>query len=768
MITKTTLLNFFRIPIFIFLSSALFANANEKNQQEKATLTSDTQKVSLTVHDHRIALDVFNKDKKIIALNNIYFNETAALQWTLSHATENAITVLGEFPAHVDFYNPVTNTERRLVTLVISKVNGGFRINAEPTWGRTTALSFNYLGDHFFGLSEPLQPNNQLSPDLTGSSINVDINSEDAYIHENYATAYSAFYMSSFGYGAFFDSFARGRYDLAINGQNRITHDTGKLDWYLFPGNDGVEIQRAYFSLVGTPKAVPAWGLGPMGWRDQNNGGAAEIVDDVKKMRELKIPFTSWFVDRPYSDGAHAWSHMNFSALFANPAQWINQLRNQEGIEFMTWTATATFGDTSVGKHLQGKFSYLDLTDSKTVQTFQKNLTEKQLVFGVKGHKMDRADEAFPANEDWTDTNIPIPERRNKYSYLMAKVHDEALRKQWGDDQMTFARSAYQRSQPYLSAIWGGDPRTSWEGLQGNFANAMRASFIGFPVWGTDVGGYQGDGYIPENLYIRWMQAGSMSGLFEIKLDGAGGAGKDRMPWRYDEKFQTIFRNICDERMQFVPYLYSLASTSATTGTLMQPMAYKHLSDKNTYNIADQFYLGDALLIAPVLHEGEKRSLYLPHGNWVDFNNTALRYKGGKTIEVNAPLATIPRFIAENSIFVQGNIYKGSDRHWNLQSPKLTITANPAETKGSSTFIYVDMLDKNQHKTITLQRDKKNIELHIPALSSASELHVLLPQSPKTVMLNGKPVNTWTFDEKTKQVQLPLNIAEQGNIVIGL
>ena len=116
-------------------------------------------------------------NKKIIALNNIYFNETAALQWTLSNATENAISVLGEFPAHVDYYNPVTNTERQLVTLVISKVNGGFRINAEPTWGRTTGLSFNYLGDHFFGLSEPLQPNNQLSPDLTGSSINVDINS---------------------------------------------------------------------------------------------------------------------------------------------------------------------------------------------------------------------------------------------------------------------------------------------------------------------------------------------------------------------------------------------------------------------------------------------------------------------------------------------------------------------------------------------------------------------------------------------------------------
>ena len=92
----------------------------------------------------------------------------------LSDADENSISVVGEFPAFVDFYTPVTDKESRLVTVIISKVVGGFRINAEPAWGRTTALHFEYLGDHFFGLSEPLQPDNQLSPDLTGSSIAVD------------------------------------------------------------------------------------------------------------------------------------------------------------------------------------------------------------------------------------------------------------------------------------------------------------------------------------------------------------------------------------------------------------------------------------------------------------------------------------------------------------------------------------------------------------------------------------------------------------------
>ncbi len=753
--------------VFLLLSISLTVSALDSPTRASLKLEQQKSKLQLSIKDNQISINVLRENKKIIALNAIHFNETSALAWRLENQSADVLTLIGEFPSHVDFYRVVTDEQPRTVKLNISKSGAGFRIFAEPTWGRTTSLEFAYLGDHFFGLSEPLQPNNQLSPDLTGSSIAVDINSEDAALHENYATAYSAFYISSFGYGAFFDSFARGRYDFSINNKNRIAHDTGKLDWYIFPGADGVEIQRAYFALTGAPKKVPAWGLGPMGWRDQNNGGAAEILADVKKMRELKIPFTSWFVDRPYSDGAHAWSQMNFNAQFADPAQWIKQLRDAEGVEFMTWTATATFGDNSVGKHLGGKFSYLDLSDPASVKIFQNNLQQKQHVFGVKGHKIDRADEAFPVTEDWVDTAIPLANRRNYYSVLMAKVHDEALRQHWGDDQMTFARSAYHRSHTYLSAIWGGDPRTSWEGLQGNFANAMRASFMGFPVWGTDVGGYQGEGYIPEDLYIRWMQAGSMTGLFEIKLDGAGGAGRDRMPWRYDEKFQQWFRAICEERMAFIPYLYSLANTSASTGVLMQPLAYRHLQDKNTYAIADQFYLGNAILVAPVMQPGERRKLYLPQGNWVDFNNPAKRYKGGKFIEVNAPLDILPRFIAENSLFVKGNIAKGNDRFWNVQKPTLTIVANPAAKNGESQFMYVDMLDRDRPKAIAMQREKNNIRLQVPAFNHAVELILLLENSPAQVQINGKSVEGH-FDAERDEYLLPLAAGEDAKVDIRL
>ncbi|MGW8267969.1 MAG: proton-conducting transporter transmembrane domain-containing protein, partial [Longimicrobiales bacterium] len=46
----------------------------------------------------------------------------------------------------------------------------------------------------------------------------------------------------------------------------------------------------------------------------------------------------------------------------------------------------------------------------------------------------------------------------------------EGIHEAHGDQHFIFARSAIHRTQPLLSAIWGGDPRSTWEGLRGTFA----------------------------------------------------------------------------------------------------------------------------------------------------------------------------------------------------------------------------------------------------------------------------------------------------------
>ena len=162
---------------------------------------------------------------------------------------------------------------------------------------------------------------------------------------ENYASSYSAFYMSTAGYGSFFDTFAKGRYQFAVNGMTQIEHQTGALDWYIFYGENGTDIHRAYFKVIGRPKFVPIWACGPIFWRDQNDGGKDELLEDIQQFTTLEIPLTACWIDRPFSDRANEWSKMNFNRKFAEAEIWIKDINQRFGLELMTWVGPLTFED---------------------------------------------------------------------------------------------------------------------------------------------------------------------------------------------------------------------------------------------------------------------------------------------------------------------------------------------------------------------------------------------------------------------------------------
>ena len=49
----------------------------------------------------------------------------------------------------------------------------------------------------------------------------------------------------------------------------------------------------------------------------------------------------------------------------------------------------------------------------------------------------------------------------------------------------------------------------------------------------------------------------------------------------------------------------------------MRPM-FLEVEDERVYKIADQYYLGDEILVSPLLKEKNSRKYYLPKGKWVN------------------------------------------------------------------------------------------------------------------------------------------------------
>jgi alpha-glucosidase (family GH31 glycosyl hydrolase) len=275
---------------------------------------------------------------------------------------------------------------------------------------------------------------------------------------------------------------------------------------------------------------------------------------------------------------------------------------------------------------------------------------------------------------------------------------------------------------------------------------------MGFPVWGTDTGGYFG-GRIDEELYARWLEWSAWNGLFEIKIDDAGGKNQDRPPWVYGGRLQAAFRDACELRMQLLPYVFSLAQTAGRHGVLMKPLAYVWPEDAATHAIADEYLFGPSLLVAPIVQPGGHRTVYLPAGHWFDFYEPARELAGGQSIEVTAPFERIPVFVRANSIYVTGTLPLGSGKNWAPEArPSLLIHATPGDAGERVVFEFVDSFDQNHAKALELRRVGNTVRFTAPALLVPGEL-LIRANAPAAVKLNGRPVAS-KYDANTRTLRV--------------
>jgi alpha-glucosidase (family GH31 glycosyl hydrolase) len=644
------------------------------------------------------------------------------------------------------------------LAVTITPVLSGIHMYGKVASATTVMITMKNENDHFFGITE--QNINGNSPDLQGRTIAITSANIQNYGNEPNAKVWSAFYMSSLGYGSFFNTFAEGTYVFGTGGGTApvtITHNTNTLDWYIYYGPTGDKIHQGYFKTIQTlealgtrspTKKVPIWACGLVIWHN-NYSGSAQILSHNTNFITNQIPITAQWVDRPYSDGGQGWGDMNFSAAFANPGTWIKQISSDTGynVKFMTWVAPLTFGDPvpPAGTYFNGGYDYLDLSNPAAVTWYVKKLDSLQdnATIGVQGHKMDRCEESMTQvlSGTWAD-GTPTTEKQGKYLYLNAKVTDQALRSYWADNQFNFPRGAYHRSQPYNGAVWAGDTRAPWAGLVGALANGIKTAFCGFPIWGSDIGGYgTGATKIPTDQYLRWLTFGCFCGLMENMLDG-------KEPYIYTaagdavdgQSFVSRYKSVAELRMSLVPYVYSLANTSADNGVAMRPLPYLFPDDVNTYAIGDEYLFGDAFLVAPITSSAMTRSVYLPAGTWYYFFNHAETHASGTFTTPSIPLYQIPVYIRANSVYVTGQIYAGNSKRWITDydsSRNVVINAFPGTAGQTDTFTYVDYLDNDAKKIITLEAAGGGV-VHIksPAMTVYGTLKVQMAVPTINVKLN--------------------------------
>jgi alpha-D-xyloside xylohydrolase len=517
----------------------------------------------------------------------------------------------------------------------------------------------------------------------------------EMYVRPTFSV-YAPFYQSSRGYGLSVDGTTVGAFDVAKTDPKVVsfrfeagtTPEHRALGLHVFVGPEHRTILDEYTQLTGRPFVPPDWAFLHWRWRDELPTGEtalldgvqvnAKVAEDVMMYHDLRISPGVYLFDRPVLQGEYGFARLDWDpARLPNQSELLTALRGR-GFRIMTWSPAWMCGsdpgdDGFVAQamgfiapgppgpvqpphcdDLAGTSFILDVTNPDAQSWWQEKLRAFIAANDIDGIKLDRGEEHIPskATDVWADGRTGR-EVRNDYPSLQAKIHHDALAAAHPDgDFVLFGRPGYTGTQRY-GIVWGGDipgsesfgsgPGTDL-GLRSAIISQQRAAFLGYPIWGSDTGGYYE--FNDREVFARWIEFSAFSGIMEI-----GGKGT-HAPWdmptepTFDQELIDIYRRYTDLRVTLHDYIVDAAAEAATGMPIVRPLVFLDRKDKKVRDRWDEYLFGPDLLVAPVWKSGERqREIYFPHGTWRSFWNPDERVKGPRTRTVDVPLDVIPVYI---------------------------------------------------------------------------------------------------------------------------
>jgi alpha-glucosidase/alpha-D-xyloside xylohydrolase len=235
-------------------------------------------------------------------------------------------------------------------------------------------------------------------------------------------------------------------------------------------------------------------------------------------------------------------------------------------------------------------------------------------------------------------------------------------------------RNASAGIQRYGGYIWSGDVQSRWETLKQHVPVGINSGLSGFPLWGTDIGGFYGTADYTGELFVRWFQFAAFNPLFRSHgrnwhlhlpwgWDGGDGGPQETANFTPDPnelhnaQVEPICRKYLELRYRLMPYIYTMLRDAQETGMpMIRALWLHHPDDATAVARGDEYLWGRDLLIAPVVEKGATvRKVYLPKGEWFDFW-TNERTTGGKEIDKAVDLSVVPMYVRAGAIIPTGPV----------------------------------------------------------------------------------------------------------------
>jgi alpha-D-xyloside xylohydrolase len=510
------------------------------------------------------------------------------------------------------------------------------------------------------------------------------------------------FFLSSNGYGVFWNNTSRSRFNNRfLSGLYLSSEVSDAIDYYFMYGPDFDRIISSYRDLTGAAPMFGKWAYGF--WQCKNRYKTQEELTTIaRKYRQLGIPADNivqdWFwwvtMGEPVFD----------KARYPDPKGMFDELHRQNfHVMISVWPyfrpGTATYDDmdrkgflvdkTKVdGFHPAGQALY-DAFNPEARKYYWNLMNGALFKIGADAWWLD-TDE--PETED-RETNILVTNQTAlgsgaRYTNMYPLMHTGGVyegQRAASDQKRVFilSRSAFAGSQRNAAAVWSGDINSDWTFFRKQIPAGLNYSLSGLPYWTTDIGGFvSGDpnDAAYRELFIRWFEFGSFNPI--LRVHGTRSTDQNEL-WSYGPEAQKTLVSYDRLRYRLLPYIYSLAwKTTAEGYTPMRALVMDYRDDIAAANVGDQFMYGPAILVNPVTEPGAtKRHLYLPKATWYDFW-TGVRVGGGHYVDGAAPIDKMPLYVRAGSILPMGpemqwstektedpielRIYRGADGEFTL------------------------------------------------------------------------------------------------------
>ena len=473
--------------------------------------------------------------------------------------------------------------------------------------------------------------------------------------------------VSDAGYGILFDDYGKAVMTLG----DTLTYTTETPDpvgYYFISGGDMPRTVASYSRLTGLQPLPPLWALGYItskyGYHDEK-----ETLGVVDTLKNHGYPLDGLVLDlywygKETDMGRLEWNKEQFpdhrrmidslrsrgvnTVIISQPyVNKIGAIDNYNLLDSLGMLTKDANGDTRDVTTWVGEAGMLDITNPDTRQWLWRRM-RALMSDGLAGLWGDLGEPEQHPVDIVHASGESAEEFHNAYGNRWSQTLYEGLRADFPEMRpFLMMRGGSAGLQRYGVFPWTSDVARSWEGLQPQVRLMLQSGLSGLGYMSSDIGGFAVNPDKPEDaeLYVRWLQMGVFTPMLRTH------AQNKPEPFHY-QRYEDILKRYIDMRYEWLPYNYTLAYENAAHGLpLVRPVFFNSDTRNDRYAAVDDEYLwGDNVLVAPVMKKGAtSRKVLFPAGEWVDFFNTRLRYKGMTEAIVKAPLSKLPLFVKAGS-----------------------------------------------------------------------------------------------------------------------